>query len=138
MGVRVVIYGTRTHGDLFDFEVGGHDGAYKGRVHVIVPFIGRKNGILTANIVIMMYMGGTAHALSNSLLACGIGAWLGTFGVAAPMSCTGSSVYYCIFLNFVFGGRSATLFTDHTTMFRLMFGRTRATWPPRRMRERMR
>ena len=31
-------------GDFFDFEVGGHDGACKGRIHVIVPFIGRKNG----------------------------------------------------------------------------------------------
>ena len=30
----------------FDFEVGGHNGAYKGRVHVIVPFVGRKNGNL--------------------------------------------------------------------------------------------
>ena len=30
---------SRTRGDFFDFEVGGHDGAYKGRVHVIVPFI---------------------------------------------------------------------------------------------------
>ena len=37
-----------TRGDFFDFEVGGHDGAYKGRIHVIVPFIGRKNGTLTA------------------------------------------------------------------------------------------
>ena len=39
---------SRTRGDFFDFKVGGHDGAYKGRIHVIVPFIGRKNGILTA------------------------------------------------------------------------------------------
>ena len=39
---------SRTRGDFFDFEVGGHDGAYKGRIHVIVPFIGRKNGTLTA------------------------------------------------------------------------------------------
>ena len=39
---------SRTGGDFFDFEVGGHDGAYKGRIHVIVPFIGRKNGTLTA------------------------------------------------------------------------------------------
>ena len=31
---------SRTRGDFFDFEVGGHDGAYKGRIHVIVPFIG--------------------------------------------------------------------------------------------------
>ena len=37
-----------TRGDLFDFEVGGHDGVYKGRMHVIVPFIGRKNGTLAA------------------------------------------------------------------------------------------
>ena len=39
---------SRTRGDFFDFEVGGHDGAYKGRIHVIVPLIGRKNGTLTA------------------------------------------------------------------------------------------
>ena len=35
---------SRTRGGFLDFEVGGHDGAYKGRVHVIVPFVGRKNG----------------------------------------------------------------------------------------------
>ena len=39
---------SRTRGDFFDFEVGGHDGAHKGRIHVIVPLIGRKNGTLTA------------------------------------------------------------------------------------------
>ena len=37
---------SRTRGGFFDFEVGGHDGAYKGRVHMIVPFVGRKNGNL--------------------------------------------------------------------------------------------
>ena len=26
--------------------MGGHDGAYKGGVHVIVPFVGRKHGNL--------------------------------------------------------------------------------------------
>ena len=35
---------SRTRGRFFDLEVGGHDGAYKGRVHVIVSFVGRKNG----------------------------------------------------------------------------------------------
>ena len=40
--------GLGTHNPHFDFEVGGHDGAYKGWIHVIVPFIGRKNGTLTA------------------------------------------------------------------------------------------
>ena len=39
---------SHTRGDFFDFEVGGHDGADKGRIHVIVPFIGRKNGTSTA------------------------------------------------------------------------------------------
>ena len=37
---------SRTRGGFFDFEVGGHDGAYKDRVHVIIPFVGRKNGNL--------------------------------------------------------------------------------------------
>jgi hypothetical protein len=37
---------SHTRGGFFDFEVGGHDAAYKGRVHVIVPFVGRKNGKL--------------------------------------------------------------------------------------------
>ena len=35
-----------TRRGFFGFEVGGHDGAYKGRVHVIIPFVGRKNGKL--------------------------------------------------------------------------------------------
>ena len=34
---------SRTKGEFFDYEVGGHDGAYKGRLNVIAPFIGRKN-----------------------------------------------------------------------------------------------
>ena len=33
-----------TRGGFFDFEVGGHDGAYKSRVHVIVRFVAQKNG----------------------------------------------------------------------------------------------
>ena len=37
---------SRTKGEFFDFEMGGHDGAYKGRLHVIVPFVGRKGGNL--------------------------------------------------------------------------------------------
>ena len=37
---------SHTTGGFLDFEVGGHDGAYKGRVHVIVPFVGQKNGSL--------------------------------------------------------------------------------------------
>ena len=37
---------SRTRRGFFDFEVGGHGGAYKGRVLVIVPFVRRKNGKL--------------------------------------------------------------------------------------------
>ena len=40
---------SRTRRGFFDFEVGGHDGAYKGRVRVTVPFVGRKNGNSHAN-----------------------------------------------------------------------------------------
>ena len=39
---------------------------------------------------------------------CGIGVWFGTFGVAAPLSYTGRSIFYCILHNFAFGGKSAT------------------------------
>ena len=66
---------SRTQGDFFDFQVGGHDGAYKGPIHVIVPFIGRKNGTLTARQqcynVTMRCTGGIGHALSSCLLGCG-------------------------------------------------------------------
>ena len=75
-----------TRGDFFDFEVGGHDGAYKGRIHVIVPFMGRKNG-QPANNVTMTCTGSIGHTLSSCLLGC-VGVWLGTSGVVAPMSCT--------------------------------------------------
>ena len=37
---------SHARGRFFDFEVGGHDRAYKGRVYGIVPFVGRKNGKL--------------------------------------------------------------------------------------------
>ena len=33
---------SRTHGQFFDFEIGAHDGAYKGRLHAAVIYIGRK------------------------------------------------------------------------------------------------
>ena len=33
---------SRTHGQFFDFEIGEHDGAYKGCLHTAVPYIGRK------------------------------------------------------------------------------------------------
>ena len=49
-----------TRGGFFDFEVGGHDGAYK--VHVIVPFVGQKKGNLidrqqSYNVLVLMVPG---------------------------------------------------------------------------------
>ena len=53
---------SRTTVGFFDLEMGGHDGAYKGRVHVIVPFVGRKNGKLfhcqqSYNVLVLMVPG---------------------------------------------------------------------------------
>ena len=31
---------SRTHGQFFNFEVGAHDGAYKGRLHIVVLILG--------------------------------------------------------------------------------------------------
>ena len=33
---------SRSHGQFLDFEMGAHDGAYKGGFHTAVPCIGRK------------------------------------------------------------------------------------------------
>ena len=33
---------SRCHGRFFDFEMGAHDGAYKGRIHTVVPYVGCK------------------------------------------------------------------------------------------------
>ena len=139
----VLIWGgygpSRTRGYFFHFEVGGHDGGDKGRIHVIVPFIGRKNGTLTAaNNLTMTCTGGIGHTLSNYLLACGIGVCLGTSGVVAPMSCTSQSVFCCIIRNFAFAGRSVTPPLDQGGMSCLMFGLTKARRPPRKMGQRMR
>ena len=53
---------SRTRGGFFDFEVGDHDGAYKGRVHVIVPFVWQKNGDLidhqqSYNVLVLRVLG---------------------------------------------------------------------------------
>ena len=58
--------------------------------------------------------------------------------MAAPMSCTHQSVFCCILRNFAFAGKSVTPPMDHGSMSRLMFGLTKATRPPRKMRQRMR
>ena len=56
----------------------------------------------------------------------------------APMSCTSQSAFCCILHNFASRGKSVTPPTDHGNMPRLRFGLTKATRPPRKMRQRMR
>ena len=59
----------------------------------------------------------------------------GTSDVAAPTSCTSQSGFCCILRNFAFAGTPPM---DHGSMSRLMFGLTKATRPPPKMRQRMR
>ena len=60
--------------------------------------------------------------------------WLGTSGVAVPMSCTSQSVFCCILRNFAFTGKSLTSPMDHVSMPRLMFGLTKGGALARRAR----
>ena len=86
----------------------------------------------------MTCTGGIGHTLSSCLLGCGIGVWLGSFGVASPISCTSQSVFRCILHSFASGGKSVTPPTDHGSMSSLMSGLTKATGPPHKMRQRKR
>ena len=77
---------SRTYGDFFDFEVGGHDGAFKGRIMSLCHSLEERMELSRpGNSCTMMCMDGIGHALSICLDSCGIGVWLGTFGVAAPV-----------------------------------------------------
>ena len=58
--------------------------------------------------------------------------------MAAPMSCTSQPVFCCILRNFAFAGKSVTPPMDHGSMSCLVFGLTKATRLPRKMRQRMR
>ena len=53
-----------------------------------------------------------------------------------PVCVPSPYVFCCISRNFAFGGRSLVM--DHGTMPRLMFQLIKATWPPHKMKERMR
>ena len=54
------------------------------------------------------------------------------------MSCTSQSAFSCILHIFASGGKSVTPPTDHGSVSRLIFGLTKATRPPCKMRQRMR
>ena len=112
---------SRTRGDFFDFEVGGHDGAENGRIHVIVPFIGRKNGTLTARQHSYKDVHGWYRACIGHLFG---QLWL--WGLVRNIW-RGACVFCCISRNFVLRGRSFTLVKDHRTMSRAMFGLIKGT-----------
>ena len=86
----------------------------------------------------MMFMSGTRHILSNCLLTCGTGVWLGTSGVVALMNCTSPFKFCCISHNFAIEGRSVTLLMDRGSTSLHIFGLIKATRPPHKMRESMR
>ena len=82
-------------GRFFNFEIGAHDGAYKGRLHTDVPYIGRKtlsddqqeyNGI-------MMSMGSIVQGWSTSLHSCGNGGFSTMSGHALQRSCTAMCIF---------------------------------------------
>ena len=120
-------------------KLGGHDGAYKGRIHVIVPFIGRKNGTLTARQQCYNDVAGWYRARIEQLFA-----WLWHWGLVRNI-CHGGpnelhqSVRILLhFTQFCIWRQVRHPPTDHGSMSRLMFGLTKATRPPRKMRQRMR
>ena len=78
-----------------------------------MPFIGRKNGTLTARQQSYDDAHGLYEHLFGQLWHWGL---FGTSGVAARTSCTSPCVFCCISRIFAFGGRSVTLFVDHGTM----------------------
>ena len=121
------------------FEVGGHDGAYKGRIHFIVPFIGRKNGTLTARQQSYNDVHGWYRARIEQLFA-----RLWHWGLVRNIWRGGPNELHQsvrILLHFTqFCIRRQVRHpppTDHGSMSRLMLGLTKATRPPRKMRQRM-
>ena len=111
---------SRTRGDFFDFEVGGHDGAYKGRVHVSVLFIGRKNDILSARQQSYNDVHGWYRARIEQLFA-----HLWHWGLNRNIWLGGPNELHqsLRILFFASGGKSVTLRMDRGNMFPLMFGR---------------
>ena len=100
-----------------------------------------KNGTLTARQQSYNAVHGWYRAHIEQLFAC---LWHWALvrniwrGGPSGVSCTSQSVFCCILRNFAFAGRCATPVMDHGSMSRLMFGLTKATRPPRKMRQRMR
>ena len=113
MSIDVLIWDghvpSRTRGDFFDFEVGGHDRA---RCKSICLFFGRKNGTLTARQ--QSYI--DVHACYKAQI----------------------ELFFCSFVHFRSDHLLwYHLFMDHGNMFHLMFGRlvVQATHLPCKMME---
>ena len=130
---------SRTRGDFIDFEVGGHDGAYNGRIHVIVPFIGRKNGTLTARQQCYNYVHGWYKARIEELFA-RLWHWglVRNIWRGGPNELHQSVRILLHFTQFCIRRQVRHPPTDHGSMSRPRFGPTKATRPPRKMRQRMR
>ena len=130
---------SRTRGDFFDFEVGGHDGAYKGRIHVIMPFVERKNGTLTARQQCYSDVHGWYRARIEQLFA-RLWHWglVRNIWRGVPNELHQSVRILLHFTQFCIRRQVRRPPTDHGSMSCLRFGLTKATRPPRKMRQRMR
>ena len=113
-------------------KLGGQDGAYKGRIHVIVPFIGRKNGTLTARQQSYNDVHGWYRARIEQLFA-RLWHW-GLFWNIWRGDPNELHQSVRILLHFTrFCIRRQVRYPpllDHGSMSRLMFGLTKATRPP--------
>ena len=94
---------SRTHGQFFNFEIGAHDGAYKGRLHTAVPYIGRKT--LSDSQQEYMSMACIVQGRSTSLHGCGNGGLSTMSGHALQRSCTAMCVFCSTLLSFAFADR---------------------------------
>ena len=114
---------SRTHGQFFDFQIGAHDGAYKGRLHTAVPYIGRKT--LSDDKSIIMSMASIVQGLSTSLHGCGNGGLSAMFGQALQQSCMAMCVFCSTLLSFAFADRLGINPMDLGLMYQSLYGHKR-------------
>ena len=125
-------------GIFFDFEVGGHDSIYKGRIHDIVPFIGRTWN-LTALQQSYNDMCGWCRAHIEQLFGI-LWHWalVGNIWHGGPCELQQYARVLLHFTQFCIRRQVNHPPYGPWTMSRLMFGLIKATWPPHKMKERAR
>ena len=89
---------SRTHDQFFHYEVGTHDGAYKGGLHSAVPYMRPNKNII-------MCMAFILQGWSTSLLACGTGGLFEMCGQALLSNCMVLCAFCFMLLNFVSADR---------------------------------